>query len=82
MIARPCDVTLHLRDGRAPRERIEYCRREPEKPITEAAVSATFNVRTARFLPRARVEKFAGLGRSLERQTTLRRLVQFLRSAA
>ncbi len=82
MSAKPCHLTLHLRDGRALRERIEYGRAEPENPIPEDAVFATFNALAAPFLPRAEIEKFAGLALSLERQTTFRRLVQVLRSAA
>jgi 2-methylcitrate dehydratase PrpD len=79
---KPCEVTLHLRDGRSLTERVEYCRGEPENPAGEDAVIAKFNALAAPFLPRASLEEFAGLVLSLERQTTLGRLQQILRTAA
>lgn len=78
---KPCEVTLHLRDGRSLTERVEYCRGEPENPAGEDAVIAKFNALAAPFLPRASLEEFAGLVLSLERQTTLGRLQQILRTA-
>jgi 2-methylcitrate dehydratase PrpD len=39
---KPCDVTVHLRDGRMLRERVDYCRGEPENPAESAAVIAKF----------------------------------------
>jgi len=79
---KPCEVTLHLRDGRSLTERVDYCRGEPENPASQDAVVAKFNALAAPFLPRASLEEFAGLVLSLERQTTLRRLEQILRTAA
>jgi len=79
---KPCDVTLHLRDGRRLRERVDYCRGEPENPASEDAVIAKFDALAAPFLPRASLEEFAGLVLSLERQTTPDRLDQILRAAA
>lgn len=79
---KPCDVTLYLRDGRTLRERVDYCRGEPENPASEEAVIRKFNALAAPFLPRAAIDEFAGLVLSLERQTTLGRLDQILRTAA
>lgn len=79
---KPCDVTLQLCDGRRLTERVDHCRGEPENPPTEDAVIAKFNALAAPFLPRASIEEFAGLVLSLERQITLRRLEQILRTAA
>ena len=78
---KPCDVALHLRDGRVLRERVEFCRGEPENPPSEDAVLAKFSSLAAPFLPRASIDEFAGLVLSLERQTTLGRLEQILRTA-
>jgi 2-methylcitrate dehydratase PrpD len=78
---KPCDVALHLRDGRVLRERVEFCRGEPENPPSEDAVIAKFSSLAAPFLPRASLDEFAGLVLSLERQTTLGRLEQLLRTA-
>jgi 2-methylcitrate dehydratase PrpD len=78
---KPCDVTLYLRDGRTLRERVEYCRGEPENPASEEALIGKFNALAAPFLPRASIDEFAGLVLSLERQTTLGRLDQILRTA-
>ena len=78
---KPCDVALYLRDGRVLRERVEFCRGEPENPPAEDAVLAKFSSLAAPFLPRASIDEFAGLVLSLERQTTLGRLEQILRTA-
>jgi len=39
---KPCDVTVHLRDGRTLRERVDYCRGEPENPPESVVVIAKF----------------------------------------
>ena len=78
---KPCEVTLHLRDGRILSERVDYCRGEPENPASESAVTEKFRALAAPFLPRASIDEFAGLVLSLERQTTLRRLEQILQTA-
>lgn len=78
---KPCDVTLYLRDGRTLRERVDYCRGEPENPPSEDRVVEKFNALAAPFLAPSAIEEFAGLVLSLERQSTLRRLEQILRTA-
>ena len=39
---KPCDVTVYLRDGRELRERVDYCRGEPENPPQSGTVVAKF----------------------------------------
>jgi 2-methylcitrate dehydratase PrpD len=39
---KPCDVTVFLRDGRELRERVDYCRGEPENPPLPDTVVAKF----------------------------------------
>lgn len=39
---KPCDVTLFLRDGRTLRQRVDFCRGEPENPPSDETVIEKF----------------------------------------
>ena len=75
---KPCEVTLHLRDGRALRERVDFCRGEPEHPPTEEAVIAKFSDLCAGHLARDTAREIVDIVLSIEQQTDLRRLGDLL----
>lgn len=76
---KPCEVTLHLRDGRALRERVDFCRGEPEHPPTEETVIAKFSDLCAGHLARDTAREIVDLVLSIEQHTDLWRLCDLLR---
>jgi 2-methylcitrate dehydratase len=79
---KPCDVTLHLRDGRVLNERVDYCRGEPENPPSEAAVVAKFFDLSAGQLPPASAQNIAAFVLDIERRNDLSPLGEWLREPA
>lgn len=79
--SKPCDVTLHLRDGRALHERVDFCRGEPEHPPTEQAVIAKFFDLCAGHATSATAHEIVDIILSLEKRSDLRRLGELLRGA-
>jgi 2-methylcitrate dehydratase PrpD len=75
---KPCDVTLHLRDGRALRERVDYCRGEPENPPAAEMVMAKFREIGGARLGAAALDEVADRVLHLEREANLTRLAQLL----
>lgn len=75
---KPCDVTMTLRDGRTLRERVDYCRGEPENPPTQDAVVAKFRDLTAPHLSKAAADCIVEFVMETERRTNLRPLAEAL----
>ena len=73
---KPCDVSLMLRDGRTLRERVDYCRGEPENPPTEEAVVAKFRDLTAPHLSKAAADCIVEFVMEIERRKNLRPLLR------
>ncbi len=59
---KPCDVTIHLRDGRAVRERVDYCRGEPENPPEPSTVIAKFRANAGERAPAKAARRDRGAG--------------------
>ena len=78
---KPCDVTLTLRDGRTLRERVDYCRGEPENPPTEEAVVAKFRDLAAPHLSIAAADCIIDFALDIERRPDLGSLAEALQSA-
>ena len=75
---KPCDVTIVLRDGRAFRERVDYCRGEPENPPTEDAVVQKFRDLTAAHLSNDAADRLIELVLEIERRPNLHPLTEVL----
>ncbi len=75
---KPCDVILFLRDRRTLRERVDYCRGEPENPPTEEAVVAKFRDLTAPHLSKRAADRIIEFVMDLERRGNLRPLAEAL----
>ncbi len=75
---KPCDVSLILRDRRTLRERVDYCRGEPENPPTEDAVVGKFRDLTAPHLSPAAADCIVEFVMDAERRTNLRPLAEAL----
>ncbi len=79
---KPCDVSLILRDRRTLRERVDYCRGEPENPASEAAVVGKFFDLTAARLARETGEKIIDFVLDIERRKDMSRLGDWLMQPA
>lgn len=79
---KPCEVTLHLRDGRALRERVDFCRGEPEHPPTEDRVIAKFFDLCGPRVPRKSAQAIADTVLAIEDESDLRRLGDLLLQAS
>jgi len=75
---KPCDVTIVLRDGRALRERVDFCRGEPENPPTQEAVVQKFRDLTAGRLPDSAADRVIELVLDVERLANLHPLTEAL----
>jgi 2-methylcitrate dehydratase PrpD len=73
---KPCDVTIHLRDGRSVRERVDYCRGEPENPPEADTVMAKFRELGGTSLKSATLDEIAERILRLERETDLAPLLR------
>ncbi len=71
---KPSDVTLYLRDGRALRERVDYCRGEPENPPTVDIVMKKFKTLTGDVIDASIMEEIADRILAIEREPDLSRL--------
>ena len=78
---KPCEVTLHLRDGRALRERVDFCRGEPECPPTEEATIAKFSDLSSPHLAPDAAREMIDIVLSIEKHADLKRLGELLRDA-
>jgi 2-methylcitrate dehydratase PrpD len=76
---KPCDVTIHLRDGRALRERVDYCRGEHENPPEPSTVIAKFRANAGELVPAAKLDEIAERVLSLEHERDLGPLLGLLR---
>jgi 2-methylcitrate dehydratase PrpD len=76
---KPCDVTIHLRDGRALRERVDYCRGEPENPPEPGTVIAKFHANAGELVPAKKRDEIAERVFGLERERDLGPLQKLLR---
>jgi len=76
---KPCDVTIHLRDGRALRERVDYCRGEPENPAGPATVIAKFRANAGERVAPQVLDAIAERVLGLEREHELGPLLRLLR---
>jgi 2-methylcitrate dehydratase PrpD len=76
---KPCDVTIHLREGRALRERVDYCRGEPENPPVPSTVIAKFHANAGKRAPAKALEEIADRVLGLERERELGPLLRLLR---
>ncbi len=77
---KPCDVSLILRDGRVLRERVDYCRGEPENPPTEEAVASKFLDLGIPRLPRSSASRIVDFVMELEHHEDLRTLRESLQA--
>lgn len=77
---KPCDVSVTLRDGRTLRERVDYCRGEPENPPTEESVVAKFFDLAARRMPGPAAGRVVEFVMELERRNDLRPLRESLQA--
>ena len=75
---KPCDVTLHLRDGRVLNERVDFCSGEPENPVTDAAVIDKFFDLTRGHLARDAGEQIIEFVLDIERQPEVSSLCNLL----
>jgi 2-methylcitrate dehydratase PrpD len=75
---KPCDVTIHLRDGRELRERVDYCRGEPENPPMPETVVAKFRENAATQLSASALDEIADRVLGLERETDVGVLTRLL----
>jgi 2-methylcitrate dehydratase PrpD len=76
---KPCEVTIHLRDGRALRERVDYCRGEPENPPEPATVIAKFRSNSGARLSTGMLNEVAERVLGLEHEKELGPLLRLLR---
>ena len=76
---KPCDVTIHLRDGQALRERVDYCRGEPENPPQPSTVIAKFRANAGELVPSKMLDEIAERVLGLERERDLGPLLRLLR---
>ncbi len=79
---KPCDVTIHLRDGRSIRERVDYCRGEPENPPEPATVIAKFRANAGAHVAAPVLDEIAERVLRLERERDLAPLLRLLRQNA
>jgi 2-methylcitrate dehydratase PrpD len=75
---KPSEVTLYLRDGRTLRERVDYCRGEPENPLSPDTVIAKFRDVGGDRLGSTALDEIAARILHLEREPDLARLGQLL----
>jgi 2-methylcitrate dehydratase PrpD len=76
---KPCDVTIHLRDGRALRERVDYCRGEPENPSEPSTLIAKFHANAGELASSKVLNEIAERVLGLERERDLGPLLRQLR---
>ena len=76
---KPCDVTIHLRDGHALRERVDYCRGEPENPPQPSTVIAKFSANAGELLSAKVLDEISERVLGLERERDLGPLLRLLR---
>jgi 2-methylcitrate dehydratase PrpD len=76
---KPCDVTIHLRDGRALHERVDYCRGEPENPPEPSTVIAKFRANAGELVPAKKLDEIAERVLALEHERDLGPLLRLLR---
>jgi 2-methylcitrate dehydratase PrpD len=75
---KPCDVTIHLRDGRTLRERVDYCRGEPENPPEPTTVIAKFRENADAQLGANALDEIADRILGLEHEVDLAPLMRLL----
>jgi 2-methylcitrate dehydratase PrpD len=71
---KPSDVTVYLKDGRALRERVDYCRGEPENPPTPDTLLRKFRIVAGDGLDAATMDEIAERVLNLESEASLARL--------
>jgi 2-methylcitrate dehydratase PrpD len=76
---KPCEVTIHFRDGRSLRERVDYCRGEPENPPDPATVINKFRVNSGTRLSTDALNEIAERVLELEHEKELGPLLRLLR---
>jgi 2-methylcitrate dehydratase PrpD len=76
---KPCDITIHLRDGRVLRERVDHCRGEPENPPEPSTVIAKFHANAGELAPSKKLDEIAERTLGLERERDLGPLLRLLR---
>ncbi|MGA8389765.1 MAG: hypothetical protein WB769_17770, partial [Pseudolabrys sp.] len=75
---KPCDVSVHLRDGRELRERVDYCRGEPENPPQPETVVAKFRENAGAQLSAKALDEIADRILRLEREYSVNDLTRLL----
>jgi 2-methylcitrate dehydratase PrpD len=75
---KPCDVTIHLRDGHELRERVDYCRGEPENPPQPNTVIAKFRENAGTQLGAKALDEIAERVLGLESEPDMRPLMRFM----
>ena len=78
---KPSDVTIVLRDGKKLRERVDYCRGEPENPPTEETVVSKFRNLTGNTLSKDAADRVIELVLDIETSPRVRPLAEALRGA-
>jgi 2-methylcitrate dehydratase PrpD len=76
---KPCEVTIHLRDGCTLSERVDYCRGEPENPPEPATVIAKFRVNSGERLSANILDEIVERVLGLEYEKELGPLLRLLR---
>jgi 2-methylcitrate dehydratase PrpD len=76
---KPCDVTIHLRDGRALRERVDYCRGEPENPVEPSILIEKFRANAGERVSAKALDEIAERVLGLESERELGPLLRRLR---
>jgi 2-methylcitrate dehydratase PrpD len=75
---KPSDVTLFMKDGRKLRERVDYCRGEPENPPGADTVIAKFHDIGGGLLSRDAMDELAGRILAIEKERSLEGIVSLL----
>jgi 2-methylcitrate dehydratase PrpD len=76
---KPCDVTIRLHDGRALRERVDYCRGEPENPPQPSTVIAKFRANAGELVSAKVLDEISERVLGLEHERDLGPLLRLLR---
>lgn len=79
---KPSIVSLHLKDGRIVKQRVDFCQGEPENPSTFEAVYAKFRALSAPFMATSDMERMAQIVLNIEQAPSLAEVGAMLRRAA
>jgi 2-methylcitrate dehydratase PrpD len=79
---KPAEVTITTRDGRELRERVEFCRGEPENPASAATVAAKFYGLASPFMGKEELAAIERAVAGVDRAADLSGLTRLLRGSA